>query len=261
MGLPFASIDLPPETEQLFVEMAEATLSSTTPAHRMFMLAVHLGGNRLVFAGQPRRDWKDVDPGALDDLASLGLLRKSFGGRGTPNYRLTNDGRRFFEWLMSQRGEPIRQVEQTVRTWLGSEGFASRYPAASASLGRAFEQLWHGETDDQAVSGYGADLRAALQDFASELQGHLKLDSSTSREKPVDRLAEAVEALADRVGEREEAVLAQLVELCRVTLRQVQRIHHVRAEGELSGWDELRRAGFVLVMVVHELDRAVDSSS
>lgn len=106
VGLPFASIDLPPETEQLFVEMAEATLSSTTPAHRMFMLAVHLGGNRLVFAGQPRRDWKDVDPGALDDLASLGLLRRSFGGRGTPNYRLTNDGRRFFEWLMSRGASP-----------------------------------------------------------------------------------------------------------------------------------------------------------
>lgn len=261
MGLPFAAIDLTPETEQLFVEMAEATVSSTTPAHRMFMLAEHLGGNHLVFAGKPRRDWKDVDPGALDDLASLGLLRKDFGGGETPNYRLNNDGRQFFEWLMNQRGEPIRQVETTVRTSLGSEGFARRYPASSASLGRAFEQLWHGETDDQSVSAYGADLRAALQDFAIELHEHLNLESPTSREKPVDRLAEAVEALADRVGEREEAILTQLVELCRVTLRQVQRIHHVRAQGRLSGWDALRRAGFILALVVHEFDRAVEASS
>lgn len=262
MALPFASVDLTPETQQLFVEMAEATLNSTTPAHRMFLLAQHLGGNNLIFSGEPRRDWKDVDPGSLDDLAGLGLLRKGFGGgRGTPNYQLTNDGRRFFEWLMSQRGEPVRQVERGVQAWLGSEGFARRYPTASISLGRALEQLWRGETDEQTASAYGADLRAALQDFAAEVHGQLKLDSSANREKPIDLLEEAVEALADRIGQREKAVLTQLVALCDATLRQVQRIHHVRAEGKLRGWDELRRAGFVLTMVVHELDRAIEATT
>ncbi|MDP8927650.1 MAG: hypothetical protein M3O70_03490 [Actinomycetota bacterium] len=54
-----------------------------------------------------------VDRGALDDLTDLGLLRLRYssGRSRTPNYRLTNDGRRYYQWLQEQRGQPIEQVE------------------------------------------------------------------------------------------------------------------------------------------------------
>lgn len=259
MHIPFDAIDLEPEAKQLFCDMATAVLEADPRSERMFMLAVHLGGNQLIFVGEPRRTWKDVDRGALDDLVELGLLRKGHGGgrSPTPNFRLRNDGRRYYQWLQQQRGQPVDQVQETVVSWLEGERFAVRYPRTSESLGRAFAALWSGEQDDQTVSRMGADLRSGLQDFADELLQRLGVESTISQEKPLDRLGESVNAVAHRVGPRETAVLEQLVELARVTWKQTQRLTHMRDEElPMSGWDELRRTGFVLAMVMHELDRA-----
>ncbi|MDP8927649.1 MAG: hypothetical protein M3O70_03485 [Actinomycetota bacterium] len=93
-----------------------------------------------------------------------------------------------------------------------------------------------------------------------ELLQHLAVASDVSREKPIQRLREATAAVADRVGPRETAVLEQLVELADVTLKQVQRVHHIRDESKpIAGWDELRRTGFVLAMLMHELDKVAES--
>lgn len=260
MGTSFATIDLETEAERLFCEMAETALEADPKSERMFMLAVDMEGNQLVFVGDPQRTWTDVDRGALDDFVELGLLRKGFGsGRArTPNYRLRNDGRRYHQWLQQERGQPMDQVEEAVTEWLDGERFAARYPRASVSLGKAFAALWSGDQGDQTVSSMGGDLRSGLQEFTDELLERLALESATSPEKPLERLDEAVRAVADRVGPRETAVLEQLVELTRAIWKQTQRLTHVRDEEEpLAGWDELRRTGFVVAMVVHELDRAV----
>lgn len=261
MRIAFDAIDLDPDAERLFCEMTATVVEADPQSERMFMLAVHLGGNQLMFVSEPRRTWTDVDRGALDDLVELGLLRKEYGsGRArTPIFRLRNDGRRYYQWLQEQRGQPVDQVEEAVARWLDGKRFAARYPRASISLGRAFAALWSGDQSAQTVSSMGADLRAGLQDFTDELLDRLGVASGTSAEKPLDRLGEAAEAVADRVGPRETAVLNQLVELARVTWKQTQRLTHMRDEDQpVAGWDELRRTGFVLAMVVHELDRAAD---
>ncbi|MDP8927651.1 MAG: hypothetical protein M3O70_03495 [Actinomycetota bacterium] len=53
----FADVDLAPETETLFCQMASASLSAAPDSEKMFLLAVHMGGNHLRFVGRPRLQW------------------------------------------------------------------------------------------------------------------------------------------------------------------------------------------------------------
>lgn len=259
MRIRFEDIEFLPETEDLFREMVEASMAVANPSGRRFLLAKHLGGNSLVLAGPPRRDWKDADEAALTDLVAYGLLQADYGSRGTPNYRVSNDGHRYYRYLQRRRGTALAQIETTIRRSIEDENFAQRYPRAILGLGKATDLLWEGTTDDRAASELGAALRAALQDFANELLERLGIKTEVSKEKPVQRLRVAGESIADRIGEREPAVLNALVELASAELREVQRIHHVRDEGSVDRWDELRRATFVLGLLMYELDRAAES--
>lgn len=259
MAIPFASLEFLPENERLFCEMVEASMEATKASGRLFLFLAHMGGNSLVFAGPPRRSWEEVDEGALTDFVTYGLLHLDYGGRGTPNYRVSNDGYRYYRYLQERRGTPIVQIEETVRRFLDGEDFAQRYPKATQALGKATSLLWTGELDDQHVSELGAAMRAALQDFTVEFLAQLGVAAEASPEKPIQGLKNAVDRLSDRLGEREPAVLKALVDLAEVELREIQRIHHVRDEGKVHTWDELRRATFLLTLVMYELDHAAAS--
>jgi hypothetical protein len=259
VSIRFEDIEFLPETEALFCEMVETTMESTKASGRLFILAQHMGGNHMIFAGPPRRDWEDVDEGGLNDLANYGLLQLDYSSRGTPNYRVSNDGHRYYRYLQERRGTPMAQVEETIHRLIDGEAFARRYPKTVSSLGKATQLLWRGETDDQTASELGAALRAALQDFADEYLQRLRVQSKISREQPISRLRDAIDTIRDRIGAREPAVIDKLVELADVELREVQRIHHVRDEGPVGRWDEMRRATFVMTLTIYELDRAAGS--
>jgi hypothetical protein len=259
VSIRFDDIEFLPETEALFCEMVETTMKATRASGRQFVIAQHMGGSHMIFVGPPRRDWEDVDEGALTDLATYGLLQLGYSSRGTPNYRVSSDGHRYYRYLQERRGTPVVQVEEMIRRLIDGEAFSRRYPKSVAALSKATQLLWTGETDDQTASELGAALRATLQDFVDELLQRLGVHSTLSREQPISRLREAVDAIRDRIGAREQAVMNKLVELADVELREVQRIHHVRHEGPVKGWDEMRRATFVLTLLIHELDLAAGS--
>lgn len=254
--LRFDEIELLPETEELLCGMVEAALAAK-PAGRLFIFSAHMRGNVLISTGPPRRDWADIDEAALQDLAAYGLLQRGFSSKGTPNYRVSNDGYRYYRYLQARRGTHLEQLEETIRAHLDGARFSSRYPRTAGGMSQAFDLLWQGDTDNTRVSELGADLRGAMQDFATELLARQRVESETSAEKPVQRLEEAIAQLENRLGEREPAVLAALVNLADATLRQVQRVHHVRDEGAIDQWDELRRAAFVLAFLMYEFDLAV----
>jgi hypothetical protein len=209
----------------------------------------------MLFAGDgSRRQFSGFDGGAVEDLASWGLLHVGYSSSGTPNYRVTGEAQRFYRWLMQSKGSAIEQVEEQVRRFTDGSDFAKAHPGGAHHLREAFELLWGGRTDEQVVSEIGDHLRKALMDATTDVVGST---TSGQQEKPIQRLRTHMDALA--LPAREADVVAQVVELARVVLRLDHRLNHIRDEADQgepeSSWEEVRRAAFTTALACYELDR------
>ena len=244
---------LTPEALDLFEEMAAAHLESA--GDRMFIRVDTTGGTGMIFTGEgSRRQFEGFDGGAIDDLVDCGLLRASYGSRGTPNYRVTGDAQRFCGWLKHNKGTVVDQVEEEVRRLTSSSEYAGRHSGAAHHLHEAFELLWSGRTDVQVVSEIGDHLRKALMDATTDVVGET---AAGQQEKPIDRLQLHVAGM--KLPSREADVISELVEFARTVLRLDQRLNHVRDEVDAghpgASWEEIRRAAFTTAYVCYELDR------
>lgn len=244
---------LTPEALDLFLEMAAAHIEST--GDRRFMRSDTMGGTSMVFVGEgSRRQFKGFDGGAIEDLLDWGLLRVSYGSRGTPNYRITGEGQWFYGWLKRSQGTVVDQVEEEVRRLTISSEYAGRHSGAAHHLHEAFELLWSGQTDNQIVSEIGDHLRKALMDATTDVVGET---TAGLQEKPIDRLRS--HAASMNLPSREAEVILGIVELASTVLRLDQRLNHVRDEVDVghpeASWEEIRRAAFSTAFVCYELDR------
>ncbi len=115
---------------------------------RLFIRADSAAGTHMIFSGEgSSRQFSNFDGGAVQDLIGWGLLHLDHNARGTPNYRVSGEGLRFFRWQQS-RGSAIDRVEEEVRSVTDSSAFAETHPGASHHLREAFELLWAGRTDE-----------------------------------------------------------------------------------------------------------------
>lgn len=242
---------LTPEALELLRQMAAAHLESS--GDRLFISADSIAGTELLFTGDgSTREFKNFDGGALQDLTTWGLLHLAFGGRGTPNYRVSAEGLRFYRWLLDEAGSPVDQLEQDVRRTIDSASFSEAHPGGAHHLREAFALLWEGRTDDQVVSEIGDHLRKSLMDVASDVVG-----AAGEQERPVQRLGIYIDSRG--LSAREAEVARQLVEFVRVVLRLDHRLNHIRDEADQgepeTSWDEIRRAAFTTAFACSELDR------
>lgn len=243
---------LTPEALDLFQEMAGAHTEST--GDRLFIRADSAAGTHMIFSGEgSSRQFSKFDGGAVQDLLGWGLLHLGHNRRGTPNYRVSGEGQRFFRWQQG-RGSAIDRVEQEVRRVTDSSAFAEAHPGASHHLREAFELLWGAKTDEQVVSEIGDHLRKALMDTTTDVVGS---EGGGQQEKPIPRLKAHLESL--RLPVREGEVVAQVIELARVVLGLDQRLNHIRDEADKgepkATWEEIRRAAFATALTCYELDR------
>lgn len=246
---------LSPEALSLLREMVAAHLESS--GDRMFIRASYLGqrGESLLFTGDgSRRSFDGIDGGAIEDLAAYGLLHVGYSRKGTPNYRVGSEALAFYRWIMEQEGTGVAQVEEQVQRVIEGDAFAQAHPGAAHHLREAFALLWSGRTDDQVVSEVGDHLRKAIMDLTTDLIG-----GGGDQERPIARLTERLNQAT--VSDRERAVLSQLVELARVSLRLDHRLNHIRDEADQgeppATWEEVRRAAFATSLVCYELSRAL----
>jgi hypothetical protein len=242
---------LTPDARALFAEMVDAHLASGS-GDRLFIRADSMSGTGLIFTGKSaRRDWRNFDGGALDDLVTYGLLYPGFGGRDSPNYRISGEGLHFYRWFMGRQGGAISQVEESVQRALAGEEFAAAHPRAAHHLKEAFDLLRSDVHNDQVISEIGDHLRKSLMDTVTAV---LPEGWAGQQEKPVDRLRDWVADQTD-LSVRDAAVLHQLVELARVVLSLDQRLNHVRDEGDKRrsppSSEELRRAAFTTALACY----------
>ena len=244
---------LVPETLDLFREIAATHLEST--GDRFFILTSTFGGTNLHFRGKgSARQFSEVDKGALADLTDWGLLRVDYGARGSPNYRITGEGQRFYQDLMQGKGSAIEQIEEETRRVISGAEYAEAHPKAAHHLREAFELLWSGQRGDPVVSELGDHLRKALMDATTDLVGP---DAEVGQERPIERLMRHLERLD--LPSRETEVVSRIVELTEAVLRLDQRLDHIRDEADKgkpsASWEEIRRAAFTTAFTCYELDR------
>ena len=244
---------LVPEALDLFREMAATHLEST--GDRFFILTSTFGGTSLHFRGKgSARQFRDVDEGVLADLTDWGLLRVDYGARGSPNYRVTGEGQRFYQSLMQGKGSAIDQIEEETRRVLSGSEYVEAHPKAAHHLREAFELLWSGRMGDPVVSELGDHLRKALMDATTDLVGP---DADGRQEQPIERLRHHLEELD--LPPREAEAVSRIVELAEAVLRLDQRLVHIRDEADKgepgTSWEEVRRAAFTTAFTCYELDR------
>jgi hypothetical protein len=245
---------LTPDARTLFCEMVDAYLIAGS-GDRLFMRSDTMSGTGMIFAGSgARRDWRNFDSGALDDLVNYGLLHPGLSSRGSRNYRISGEGLHFYRWLMDHQGGAITQMEEAIQRALSGDASAEAHPGAAHHLREAFNLLWESSEAEQAISEIGDHLRKALMDTTTDVLG----TGSRQQERPVEGLKVWLTSQS-RLTARELDVLQHLVDLARVVLRLDHRLNHVRDEadkGEAAPtWEEVRRAAFTTALVCYELDR------
>src|ERR1044072_4635532 len=120
---------LTPEGRAFFCEMIDAYMAAGS-GDRLFIRSDTASSTGMIFTGSgARRDWRNFDSGAIDDLATSRPLPLGYNSRGTPNYRISGEGVHFHRWLMNQEGGAITQTEESVQRVLSGDAFAEKHPA------------------------------------------------------------------------------------------------------------------------------------
>src|SRR5215212_9877611 len=95
---------------------------------RIFIEVGSMQGTHLVFAGGAvRRNWENIDPGLLRDVADHGLVQMGYSRHGTPNYRIGSEGLQFRRSLLQRQASTIMEVETEARRLVEGEAFARKH--------------------------------------------------------------------------------------------------------------------------------------
>lgn len=194
-----------------------------------------------------------VYPGDLRELAESGLLRLVQNGKGFEKYDVTGNGRRYYEWMKEQEGQPVDQVEAEVRHLLDGEAFQKQHPIAYARWAAAETELW-GADSATALTDIGHACRESLVRFLTDLVEERQAENANpDPQGTMDRLRAVLKTV-----ELSDAVEALLLAYFGYVWDLVQRQEHgAQKEGESLRWEDARRVVFHTAMVMFELDREV----
>lgn len=251
-------IVLEKEQNDLFAEMVEAQRSLPREDRRKFALMKHMRGADLLHPGMSGGE--NVYEGDLEALVEAGLLRPSFGSKGTPLYDITPRGYQYYEKVKKSQDEPVERIEEHVRTLLESGRFQNEYLEAYAKWRDAEEMLWSSDSVEQ-LSKIGHSCREAMINFVNVLVDRFNPpEVDTDQAKTVNRLRSVLEYRANELGRTERRFLEALTEYWYKVSDLVQRQEHAALrEGEELVWEDGRRVVFQTALVMYEVDRSLTS--
>jgi len=134
---------------------------------REFVLYL-LDHGAILSGGGLGQDGMRAPDGDVENLADAGLVRIIGESSSMLRFRITPEGEQYYAAMKTRAGEPVREAEDDVRSYLDSEPFRTRYPAAYRSFAEADRLLWGPDSHDQ-LTAVGRHAREALQEFATAL--------------------------------------------------------------------------------------------
>jgi len=246
------------EQEQLLGTLVEASRTVADRNKREFFLML-LEQGALVSGGGLPHDGPMVADGDIEVLAAAGLLRIIEQGQGLTRFRVAPAGERYYAAMKTRAGEPVREVEDDVRSYLDSEPFRTRYDAAYRSFAVAERLLWGPDSHDR-LTAVGHHAREALQEFATALvERNQPPKVNPSPTATFDRLSVVVNMRRPQLGEGRSKFLDALFDYWREVNNIVQRQEHGgQKEGEPLMWEDARRVVLHTAVVMVEVARTLD---
>jgi hypothetical protein len=143
-------------------------------------------------------------------LASVGLLRMSWGSRGTPKFYVLPEGIAAYEQMIADVS-PVESVERDIMAYLSDADFKKNHAAAYSKWEQAALLLRSADSGAQLTT-IGHLCREAQQAFAESLSAQHRVDISTIEPaKTVARLKAVLRAGSATLGVTEAAFLEALV--------------------------------------------------
>jgi hypothetical protein len=253
-------IDLEPEQEQLFRDIVEAERCIPRAERRHFVILNTVGpaGVQFVHPG-----WRDSDrrifEGDIDALARVDLIVVSYPSPRLRVFCVTPEGFAYCGEIMRRCGEPVQRIQLSVREYVQSSAFQSRYRSAYAKWAEAENLLW-GDDSEKALTTIGHILREAMQEFATALVERFQPpDVEADKARTVSRIRAVLSAC--KLGNNLRAFLDALLAYWGTVSDLIQRQEHgALREGEPLKWIDARRVVFQVAMVMFEIDAATMST-
>ena len=207
----FDSILLEIEQRELLVALVEASRNVTRQDRQKFFAVDYMGGSDIIHPGLPDGEIPAY-LGDLDVLANENLVSISYGSKGTPNFDVTPKGFKYYEQLKEQEGQPIQRVETTMKSYLASHVFKTKYSTAYQKWFDAEELLWASDSENQLTT-IGHNCREVMQEFATALVNlHKPDDVEKDVSKTVRRIMAVLKKQADKLGDTEKS--RDIIESC-----------------------------------------------
>lgn len=256
----FEQILLTNPQKDLFVDIVEAE-RRLSPDRRSF-LTMNVYGSKTGYSihhwGLPGQEIEGYE-GDVFALAEARLIRmKPLGGLGGHQFDITPLGFKYYEWLKEQTGTPIQRVEVAVRHYLDADRFQREYAPAYVRWIEAENMLWSPDAETH-LTDIGHRCREAFQEFGTVLVNqypppNVDMNKAHARARISAVLKERSEAVDEATAKFLEAMLGYLASVDVLNQRQE---HGSQKEGTPLTWEDARRLVFQTMIVMHEVDRAL----
>ncbi len=254
----FEQILLEPEQEALFIFIVETARSvPREKREKFFVIRIDDNGDLLIHPGI-KNSKKEIYYGDIQEFERQGLVAIEFSSANSPLFDVTAFGFRYYEYLKKKKGEAVGRVEVTIKDYLDSSVFKSKYPEAFAKWSSAENLLWQTDTQQQLTT-IGHLCREAVQEFTDALIARYQLsDVHRDKTQTVARLRAIFDLESIKLGETEKKFFKALLAYFGTVYDLIQRQEHgANKEGEQLGWEDARRVVFQTMVIIFEIDKTL----
>jgi hypothetical protein len=254
----FENVLLEQEQKDLLAALVEAARNVPRNWRKPFSFRECQSDSWIEHPGLPDKTL-DAYKGDIETLAREGLLALSYGSRAQiSGFDVTPQGFAYYEWMKQRAGQPIQNVETTIRDYLDADHFQQKYPKACQKWAEAESMLWASDSEHQLTT-IGHLCREATQEFATALvEQHQPPDVDKDKAHTVARISVVLDLRKSQLGSKEKPFLDALLAYWRTVNDLIQRQEHGgKKEGEPLVWEDGRRVVFQTAVAMFEIDRAI----
>jgi hypothetical protein len=253
----FQNILLESEQKELLTILVETLRKVPRDQRAKFIVAQSAGGDVLLYPGHPSYNSK-IFMGDMEILAHEGLVDITYGSGGSPNVNVLPHGYAYYEHMKRETGQPLENVESSMRNYLAAESFHQNYPVAYQKWVEAEDMLW-GSDSERQLTTIGHLCREAVQEFVTHLVEQYKpANAPEDKASTVARMRAVFNQRKGNLGDKEIACLNALLVYWGTVIDLIQREEHGgQKEGTPLVWDDGRKVVFQSAVVMFEIDSSL----